>query len=188
MKDSPNDKPNLLDTSDSNDNLAQPRNSMLFSSGGKSQSSSKQERNSSPEQSFKVTCPQKSEVLSTICDNIYEDVGTNININSSLIRAKSDEDLHDMINENENENKEKLETPVKEIKNNKDDEKEKEDDFIPKKNRPHKKSFIFKNIININKLNCPRPLEDQWNYEKILLDYNIIDFTSKKILNIIFFE
>ena len=117
MKDSPHDKPNLLDTSDSNDNIAQPRNSMLFSSGGKSQSSSKQERNSSPEQSFKVTCPQKSEVLSTICDNIYEDVGTNININSSLIRAKSDEDLHDMINENENENKEKLRNKMLEIRN-----------------------------------------------------------------------
>jgi hypothetical protein len=184
MKDSPNDKPNLLDTSDSNDNIDQPRNSMLFSSGGKSQPSSKQERTSSPEQSFKVTCPQKSEVLSTICDNIYEDVGTNININSTLMRTKSDEDLHDMINENEN--KEKIEIPVKEVKNNKDDEKEEEDDFLPKKTRPHKKSFIFKNIININRLNCPRPLEDQWNYEKILLDYNIIDFTSKKILNIIF--
>ena len=24
-----------------------------------------------------------------------------------------------------------------------------------------------------------KPLEEQWNYQKILLDYNILDFTSK---------
>ena len=173
MKDSPNDKPNLLDTSDSNDNIDQPRNSMLFSSGGKSQPSSKQERTSSPEQSFKVTCPQKSEVLSTICDNIYEDVGSNI-IKDSLIRAKSDEDISDTT-----QNTGKVETEnQKGEKNSKDDENDKGN--FPKKNRPHKKSFIFKSVINIGRLNCPRPLEDQWNYEKILLDYNIIDFTSKK--------
>ena len=35
--------------------------------------------------------------------------------------------------------------------------------------------------IKIRDIKCPRLLEEQWKYEKILLDYNIIDFTSKKI-------
>ncbi len=174
MKESPNDEPDLLNISDGNENMDQHRNSMYNKSNEKAQSSSKQERTSSPEQSFKVTCPQDSEVLSTICDNIYEDVGSNI-IKDSLIRAKSDEDISDTT---QNTGKVEKENQKGE-KNSKDDEDDKGN--FPKKNRPHKKSFIFKSVINIGRLNCPRPLEDQWNYEKILLDYNIIDFTSKKI-------
>ena len=180
MKESPNDEPDLLNISDDNDNIEpQPRNSMFNKINEKSEPTPKQERSSSPEQSFKVTCPQKSEVLSTICDNIYEDVGTNINIKSSLLRAKSDEDINDTIQDTENTNTEKEEKTPCDEKNGKDDENN--DDYFPKKTRPHKKSFIYKNIININRLNCPRQLKEQWNYEEILLNYNIIDFTSKKI-------
>ena len=92
-----------------------------------------------------------------------------------MIRAKSDEDINDTA---QNTGKVEKDNQKEEI-DIKDDEDDK--DNFPKKNRPHKKSFIFKSVINIGRLNCPRPLEDQWNYEKILLDYNIIDFTSKKI-------
>ena len=52
-----------------------------------------------------------------------------------------------------------------------------DDDF--KKVQVHKKSYIFNNILKLKILKCPRLLEEQWKYEKILLDYNIIDFTSK---------
>ena len=58
---------------------------------------------------------------------------------------------------------------------------ENEDDDFPLLSRQHKKSFIFNNILKIKNIKCPRLLEEQWKFEKILLDYNIIDFTSKKI-------
>ena len=54
-----------------------------------------------------------------------------------------------------------------------------EEDSIPQVTLVHKNSFIFNNILKIKKIKCPRLLEEQWKYEKILLDYNIIDFTSK---------
>ena len=56
-----------------------------------------------------------------------------------------------------------------------------ENDEFSEGQRPHKKSFIFNNLLKIRDIKCPRLLEEQWKYEKILLDYNIIDFTSKKI-------
>ena len=40
--------------------------------------------------------------------------------------------------------------------------------------------YIFKSIIKIRKETIrPQLLDEQWYYEKILLDYNIIDFTCK---------
>jgi hypothetical protein len=54
-----------------------------------------------------------------------------------------------------------------------------EEDSFPQVTLVHKNSFIFNNILKIKKIKCPRLLEEQWKYEKILLDYNIIDFTSK---------
>ena len=62
----------------------------------------------------------------------------------------------------------------------KNDENDENDEFSEGQ-RPHKKSFIFNNLLKIRDIKCPRLLEEQWKYEKILLDYNIIDFTSKKI-------
>ena len=58
-----------------------------------------------------------------------------------------------------------------------DDEDEDED---MRKAPIHKKSFIFNSILKLKSIKCPRLLEEQWIYEKILLDYNIIDFTCKK--------
>ena len=40
--------------------------------------------------------------------------------------------------------------------------------------------YIFKSIIKIRKeTSRPQLLDEQWYYEKILLEYNIIDFTCK---------
>ena len=40
--------------------------------------------------------------------------------------------------------------------------------------------YLFKSIIKIRKeTSRPQLLDEQWYYEKILLDYNIIDFTCK---------
>ena len=54
-------------------------------------------------------------------------------------------------------------------------EAKKEDKKINERN-----DYIFKSIINIRKETIrPQLLDEQWFYEKILLDYNIIDFTCK---------
>ena len=43
--------------------------------------------------------------------------------------------------------------------------------------------YIFKSIIKIRKeTSRPQLLDEQWYYEKILLDYNTIDFTCKIII------
>ena len=58
------------------------------------------------------------------------------------------------------------------------------------KNENHKKikkfdSYLFQSIIKIRKgKSPPQLLDEQWYFEKILLDYNLIDFTCK-IYNII---
>ena len=40
--------------------------------------------------------------------------------------------------------------------------------------------YMFDNIIKIKKENCSQQLlDEQWNYQKILLDYNLLDFTCK---------
>ena len=40
--------------------------------------------------------------------------------------------------------------------------------------------YLFQSIIKIRKeKSMPKLLDEQWHYEKILLDYNIIDFTCK---------
>ena len=43
--------------------------------------------------------------------------------------------------------------------------------------------YLFKSIIKIRKeTSRPQLLDEQWYYEKILLDYNTIDFTCKIII------
>ena len=50
------------------------------------------------------------------------------------------------------------------------------------KKLPQTNSFLFKSIMDLKKgKSRPKLLDEQWQYEKILLDYNIIDFTCKKI-------
>jgi hypothetical protein len=103
-----------------------------------------------------------------------------------MFKIKSNINIKNTFTDNEN-NKKKNITKAKTISvPEKSENKEKidgneEDDDFPQITRPHKKSFIFNNILKIKNIKCPRLLEEQWKYEKILLDYNIIDFTSKKI-------
>jgi hypothetical protein len=49
--------------------------------------------------------------------------------------------------------------------------------------------YIFKSIIKIRKeTSRPQLLDEQWYYEKILLDYNTIDFTCKIIIIIFIYS
>ena len=44
-----------------------------------------------------------------------------------------------------------------------------------------KNNFLIEdNLLDENLAITLKPLEEQWKYQKILLDYNILDFTSKK--------
>ena len=73
---------------------------------------------------------------------------------------------------------------TKQINNNNVDEEEEDNEISPVLH--HKKSYIFNNLLKLKTIKCPRLLEEQWIFEKILLDYNIIDFTSKN--NIILYN
>lgn len=181
----------LSNVSESKDDIKDiPRISMFSSQDKKSQSQIrlKKRRKSLPLKQFKVSLPSEAKTLSLICDNIFEDEVLNENINSSMIRLKSNINLKNTRNNEEininiktlNVNLEKSKTMSTQEKNNniKNEIIEEDEDF-PQGPRPHKKSFIFNNLIKIKKIKCPRLLEEQWKYEKILLDYNIIDFTSK---------
>ena len=118
-----------------------------------------------------------------MCDNIFEDVDLNENINSSMIKLDSKINLKNSRNDEEiniktlNSNLDKSKSISFENNNLKNEDIE--EDSIPQVTLVHKNSFIFNNILKIKKIKCPRLLEEQWKYEKILLDYNIIDFTSK---------
>ena len=152
----------------------------------KSQSQTKliKRRKSLPLNQFKVSLPSEARILSSICDNIFEDVDLNENINSSMIKLESKINLKN--------SREGEEVNIKTLNSNLDKSKnissenninikneDIEEDSIPQVTLAHKNSFIFNNILKIKKIKCPRLLEEQWKYEKILLDYNIIDFTSK---------
>ena len=152
-----------------------------------SENKQRKRRHSLPLKSFRVSSPAESQLLSIICDNIFEDVNIIQNNNTSMIVLKStinlkkNEDIKikeeniNIINiKNENINNSKTFNP----KEKDNDILEEEDDI--NRVRIHKKSFIFHNILKMKILKCPRLLEEQWIYEKILLDYNIIDFTSKQ--------
>ena len=180
----------LSNVSESKDDIKDiSRISMFSSQDKKSQSQIKliKRRKSLPLKQFKVSLPSEAKTLSLICDNIFEDEVLNENINSSMIRLKSNINLKNTRNNEEininiktlNVNLEKSKTISTQEKNNsiKNEIIEEDEDF-PQGPRPHKKSFIFNNLIKIKKIKCPRLLEEQWKYEKILLDYNIIDFTS----------
>jgi hypothetical protein len=141
-----------------------------------------------PLKQFKVSLPSETKTLSLICDNIFEDDVLNENINLSMIKLKSNINLKNIRNNEEiNINIKTLNVNLEKSKNISIQEKnnsinnviiEEEDDF-PQGPKQNQKSFIFNNILKIKKIKCPRLLEEQWKYEKILLEYNIIDFTSK---------
>ena len=178
---------NLLNISDNKDDIKeQPRNSMFNPLGKLTQSiiRSRNRRQSLPLKTFKVTCPAESKTLSIICDNIFEDEVINNNINLSMIKLKTKINIKNTFNDEEV----KVKQPNKKILKSrtitgseKENDENDENDEFSEGQRPHKKSFIFNNLLKIRDIKCPRLLEEQWKYEKILLDYNIIDFTSKKI-------
>ena len=83
----------------------------------------------------------------------------------SLENLQEDGDEKNQINPNKKE--EKLEKKVKQ--KTKNDHKE---------NSLNK--FIFNNLIKIkNEKSSQKLLDEQWQYQKILLDYNILDFARK---------
>ena len=189
MKESDSDSQDTdsLNVRDSKDDVKDvARISVSNSQDKKSQSQIKliKRRKSLPLNQFKVTLPSEARILSSICDNIFEDVDLNGNINSSMIKLESNINLKNSRNDEEiniktlNSNLDKTKNISSEIKNNLKNEDIEEDSF-PQVTLVHKNSFIFNNILKIKKVKCPRLLEEQWKYEKILLDYNIIDFTSK---------
>ena len=147
-----------------------------------------------PLKSFKVSSPAESKILSIICDNIFEDVNIDQNNDPSMINLSTKINLKNIFeekknNDEENKNKINIEKENKLIGNSKTfstNEKsknnilnEENDDNEFRGALNHKKSYIFNNILKLKMTKCPRLLEDQWKFEKILLDYNIIDFTSK---------
>ena len=133
-----------------------------------------------------------------------DDIDCNININSILESKKKENDYNDnKINFNNNNNKTNNNKFKKEINTKKEDIQEDDDTqnfglqknntiYIPstqalslnykipgfskiQKEDKIKGKKATSNMINI-KL---KSFEDQWSFQKILLDYNILDFTSK---------
>jgi len=185
--DSESQEADLLNVKDSKDDIKDiAKISVSNSQDKKSQSQIKiiKRRKSLPLNQFKVSFPSEARILSSICDNIFEDVDLNGNINSSMIKLGSNINLKNCRNDEEiniktlNSNLDKSKNVLSENNNNLKNEIIEEDNF-PQVALVHKNSFIFNNILKIKKIKCPRLLEEQWKYEKILLDYNIIDFTSK---------
>lgn len=154
---------------------------------------SKKRRYSLPLKAFKITSPEKSEILSIICDNIFEDVNIKQNNNLSMINLFSKINLKNIDDNSNDINVEKINTlGIIKQSSNMMNAKTFDKDKINEKNELldgdedmrmapiHKKSYIFNSILKLKSIKCPRLLEEQWIYEKILLDYNIIDFTCKK--------
>ena len=113
------------------------------------------------------------------------DLGTKINL----------KDLFEEINDNKNNkqnsnkkvNKKLSSSKTFQTKENMNTDNEEANQITPfPRNKKHKKSYIFNNPIKLKMIKCPILLEEQWIFEKILLDYNIIDFTSKN--NIILYN
>ena len=155
-------------------------------------------RHSLPLKSFKVSSPEETQILSTIFDNIFEDVNIEQNNNPSMIDLGTKinlKDLFEEINDNKNNkqnsnkkvNKKLSSSKTFQTKENMNTDNEEANQITPfPRNKKHKKSYIFNNLLKLKMIKCPRLLEEQWIFEKILLDYNIIDFTSKN--NIILYN
>lgn len=185
------DQLNLSNLSDNNDTNDPPRVSMINPLKHQYEVNQiKTRRYSLPLKTFKVSCPRKSQVLSLICDNIFEDVNIDQNNNNpSMINLFSKIKLnYNLENNNDKKEKKHIKKGSKKINNSKTFYKENKLNNNLKINKEedlrgfpsHTKSYIFNNALKLKSIKCPRVLEEQWIYEKILLDYNIIDFTSKK--------
>jgi hypothetical protein len=175
MKPSKSGKKGVFDKSDKKGDL---------SNSSKGLQMKKRKRfHSLPLKTFKVTCPKISKIISKVCDNIFEDTVLNTNINSSMIKLRTTLNYMNLLINEDSNKKKNTKAALKDShsfqKEKTKNEEDGEEEFFPKP-RVHRKSFIFNNILKIKTIKCPKLLEEQWKYEKILLDYNIIDFTSKK--------
>ena len=151
---------------------------------------------------FKISSLEESEILSKICDNIFEDVNVkqknNIvnnksmkNLFSNIVLKRKESNCDDIINDdidtiNINDENKAMSSSKTFDKDKKNKNKiNNEDESKNREVRQHRNSFMFNNLIKYSNTKIPKSLEDDWMYEKILLDYNIIDFTSKFIYFII---
>ena len=104
-EDSSDDDMDILNISDTKEEIKdQPRNSMFMPIENFPQPISKKgnRHKSLPLKAFKVSSPAESKILSSICDNIFEDEVINDNINLSMIKMKSNINLKNtFINEDE---------------------------------------------------------------------------------------
>lgn len=108
-----------------------------------------------------------------IYDNILEDIIIYKPKKHSMKNLKSKINYNNIFYVN-NKNK------VQEDNKNKDVDKVNKNIIINEVSISSKDSYIFSNIIKLKKEKNPKLLIEQWKYEKILLDYNIIDFTCKQ--------
>jgi len=173
----------------SGNNIKNDNNNMGAQKNNLIENKQRKRRHSLPVKQFKISSLEESKIISIICDNIFEDVNIEQNNDPSMIDLSTSINLKniaddiknnkgDNINiiniENENNHMNNSKTFNSNIKNNNIME---DDDFDLTGPMVHKKSYIFNNILKLKMIKCPRLLEEQWKYEKILLDYNIIDFT-----------
>ena len=146
MEYSPNNELNLLNISDSKEELDQPRISMFNPTNKIYQPIPKQKRRlcSVPLKAFKVTCPSKSEMLSIICDNIFEDQVINEYMNLSMFKLKSRIKLNNTF-KSKNNKIDNNNSQSKDQDNNIINIKEENEDLeeIPQESLQHKKSLVF---------------------------------------------
>ena len=113
------DELNLSNTSDSKEEGKDlPRCSMFLPTKKLIQTQPKHRRRlkSTPLTGFKVSSPEESEILSKICDNIYEDQVINPNINESMIKIISNINIKNTFDEKKNKNCKKTKDDSKEDK------------------------------------------------------------------------
>ena len=147
---------------------------------------------------------KQEKIVQEKVEDDMDDIDCNININNILESKKKENDYNDnKINFNYNNNKTNNNKIKKEINTKKEDIQEGDDTpnlglqknntiYVPstqvlslnykipgfskiQKEDKIKKKKVTSNMINI-KL---KSFEEQWSFQKILLDYNILDFTSK---------
>ena len=145
-------------------------------------------------------------------ENDFDDIDSNININQIMESKNKNTNNDNKNSSNDNKNNNKINTANKNSinTNNKKEEEEEDYDFklnLPKKNtiyvpssqtpslsldykipgfskiqKEEKNSTKKSSQLNTIEIKNLKSLEDQWSFQKILLDYNILDFTSKSII------
>ena len=112
-----------------------------------------------------------------IYDNIWEDITVYKPKKYSMKTLKSKIIYNNLINgknKNNIQKKQEKETTKEKINNNHIKIKEEKNYSL------NNNSDKFNDIIKLKREKSPIILKEQWKFEKILLDYNIIDFTCKQ--------